>query len=148
MRLLQILVACTALTIGCAMHATPLHALELPAPELTASFPPDQGEVEAPISEITLIFAAEADLVSVTIITPDQRRLALHDAFGGSDERKGDMFVLSLPEPVSLPGTYLIEIAASVSDPTDSTASALGTMTSFTITAPSGTDRPSANEQG
>lgn len=27
----------------------PAYALELPAPELTAAFPPDQGEVQAPI---------------------------------------------------------------------------------------------------
>lgn len=134
MRLLHMLAACAALTIGGTIYATPLLALELPAPQLTASFPPDQGEVEAPISEITLIFAAETDLVSVTIITPDQRRLVLHDASNGSEERKGDMFVLSLPEPVSLPGTYLIDYSASVTDLSDSTASAISSYSSFIIT--------------
>lgn len=127
-----------AAALATALVAAPALA-EMPAPELVATFPPDQGEIEAPLGEITLIFKAEADLVSVAVITPDQRRLVLHDAMEGGEERKGDVFVLSLPEAVSLPGTYLIDISASVTDLTDSTASSTSTYTSFTIAdAPAG----------
>ncbi|MFM7378667.1 MAG: copper resistance protein CopC [Erythrobacter sp.] len=131
MRLALILAA----LLAAALPAAPA-AAELPAPELTASFPADQEEVEAPLDAITLIFAAEADLVEVVVTTPDQRRLVLHDAFNGSEERRDTIFVLPLPEAVSLPGVYLIEISASVTDHSDSTASALSTMNSFIITEP------------
>jgi hypothetical protein len=108
-------------------------ALELPAPELTALFPPEQGEVQAPISEITLIFARSVDLVEVVVITPDQQRLVLHDAFNGSEERKGDSFTLSLPQPVSMEGVYLIEYSASVTDPSDRSSSATSSYSSFVV---------------
>lgn len=112
----------------------PAYALELPAPELTAAFPPDQGEVQAPISEITLIFASPVDLVEVVVVTPDQQRIVLHDASNGGEDMKGDNFTLSLPQPVTMEGTYLIDISASVSDPSDNSASSLSTYSSFNIT--------------
>lgn len=126
------LIALTA-ALAAALITTPAVA-ERPAPELTAAFPADQEAIEGPLSEITLIFAAETDLVEVAIMTPDQRRLVLHDAFNGSEQRQDSMFVLSLPEAVTRPGTYLIEISASVTDPTDGSASALSAYTSFIIT--------------
>lgn len=133
-----------AAALAAALLAAPA-AAALPAPELIGAFPADQEEIEAPLDAITLIFAAETDLVNVTIVTPDQRRLVLHDAATAEEERKDAMFVLPLPEAVSLPGTYLIEIAASVSDPSDSTASALSTYQSFVIAAP-GAGAASAEE--
>lgn len=137
MRLTPILAA----LLAAALTAAPAVA-ELPSPELTASFPANQEEVEAPLDAITLIFAAETDLVNVTIITPDQRRLVLHDAATAGEARRDTMFVLSLPEAVNLPGVYLIEIDASVTDPSDSTASALSTMNSFIITEGAGANEP------
>lgn len=137
MRLAPILAALLAAVLTAAPAAA-----ELPAPELTASFPANQEEVEAPLDAITLIFAAETDLVNVTIITPDQRRLVLHDAATADESRRDTMFVLSLPEAVTLPGVYLVEIAASVTDFSDSTSSALSTMNSFVITAASAVDEP------
>lgn len=136
MRLAPILAA----LLAAVLTAAPATA-ELPAPELAASFPANQEEIAAPLDAITLIFAAETDLVNVTIITPDQRRLVLHDAATADEARRDTMFVLSLPEAVAQPGVYLIEIAASVTDPSDSTASALSTMNSFIIT-----EGPTANE--
>ena len=137
MRKWHMLAACAALTIGGAIcgtiNATPLQALELPAPELIGAFPADQEEVEAPLDAITLIFVAEPDLVNVTIITPDQRRLVLHDAATAEEARRDTLFVLSLPEAVNLPGVYLVEISASVSDPSDNSASALNMTSSFII---------------
>lgn len=112
----------------------PAYALELPAPELTAAFPPDQGEVQAPMSEITLIFASPVDLVEVVVVTPDQQRIVLHDASNGGEEQKGDSFTLSLPQPLTMPGTYLIDYSASVTDPSDSSASSTSSYSSFIIT--------------
>lgn len=132
-----------AAALAAALLTAPAAAI-LPAPELTGAFPADQEEIEAPLDAITLIFKDEADLVQVTIITPDERRVVVHDTFTGSEELRDTMFVLPLPEPLTMAGTYQIEIAASVSDPTDSTASALGTMTSFTITAPEAANEPAA----
>ncbi len=137
MRLAPILAA----LLAAVLTAAPATA-ELPAPELAASFPANQEEIAAPLDAITLIFAAETDLVNVTIITPDQRRLVLHDAATADEARRDTMFVLSLPEAVAQTGVYLIEIAASVTDPSDSTASALSTMNSFIIT-----EGPTANER-
>ncbi len=137
MRLAPILAA----LLAAVLPAAPATA-ELPAPELAASFPANQEEIAAPLDAITLIFAAETDLVNVTIITPDQRRLVLHDAATADEARRDTMFVLSLPEAVAQTGVYLIEIAASVTDPSDSTASALSTMNSFIIT-----EGPTANER-
>ena len=107
---------------------------------------PNQEEIAAPLDAITLIFAAEADLVNVTIITPDQRRLVLHDAATADEARRDTMFVLSLPEAVSLPGVYLIEIDASVTDPSDSSSSALSTMNSFIITDGAAANEPAPAE--
>lgn len=132
-----------ALLFAAVLTATPA-AAELPAPELIGAFPADQEEVEAPLDAITLIFAAETDLVNVTIITPDQRRLVLHDAATADEARRDSMFVLSLPEAVTLPGVYLVEIAASVTDISDSTASALSTMNSFIITEVAAASEPAA----
>ena len=132
-----------ALLLAAVLTAAPA-AAELPAPELIGAFPADQEEVEAPLDAITLIFAVETDLVNVTIITPDQRRLVLHDAATADEARRDSMFVLSLPEAVTLPGVYLVEIAASVTDLSDSTASALSTMNSFIITEVAAANEPAA----
>lgn len=132
-----------ALLLAAVLTAAPA-AAELPAPELIGAFPADQEQVEAPLDAITLIFAAETDLVNVTIITPDQRRLVLHDAATEDEARRNSMFVLSLPEAVTLPGVYLVEIAASVTDLSDSTASALSTMNSFIITEVAAANEPAA----
>ncbi|MFO6429894.1 copper resistance protein CopC [Erythrobacter sp. W302b] len=132
-----------ALLLAAVLTAAPA-AAELPAPELIGAFPADQEQVEAPLDAITLIFAAETDLVNVTIITPDQRRLVLHDAATADEARRDSMFVLSLPEAVTLPGVYLVEIAASVTDLSDSTASALSTMNSFVITEVAAANEPAA----
>lgn len=132
-----------ALLLAAVLTAAPA-AAELPTPELIGAFPADQEEVEAPLDAITLIFAAETDLVNVTIITPDQRRLVLHDAATADEARRDSMFVLSLPEAVTLPGVYLVEIAASVTDLSDSTASALSTMNSFIITEVAAASEPAA----
>lgn len=132
-----------ALLLAAVLTAAPA-AAELPAPELIGAFPADQEQVEAPLDAITLIFAAETDLVNVTIITPDQRRLVLHDAATADEARRDSMFVLSLPEAVTLPGVYLVEIAASVTDLSDSTASALSTMNSFIITEVAAANEPAA----
>jgi methionine-rich copper-binding protein CopC len=137
MRLVPILAA----MLTAVLTAAPA-AAELPAPELNASFPANQEEIAAPLDAITLIFAAETDLVNVTIITPDQRRLVLHDAATADEARRDTMFVLSLPEAVSLPGVYLIEIDASVTDPSDSSSSALSTMNSFIITEAAAANEP------
>lgn len=141
MRLAPILAA----LLAAVLTATPA-AAELPAPELTASFPANQEEIAAPLDAITLIFAAETDLVNVTIITPDQQRLVLHDAATADEARRDTMFVLSLPEAVSLPGVYLIEIDASVTDPSDSSSSALSTMNSFIITEGATANEPAPAE--
>lgn len=132
-----------ALLLAAVLTAAPA-AAELPAPELIGAFPADQEQVEAPLDAITLIFAAETDLVNVTIITPDQRRLVLHDAATADEARRDSMFVLSLPEAVTLPGVYLVEIAAWVTDLSDSTASALSTMNSFIITEVAAASEPAA----
>ena len=132
-----------ALLLAAVLTAAPA-AAELPAPELIGAFPADQEQVEAPLDAITLIFAAETDLVNVTIITPDQQRLVLHDAATADEARRDSMFVLSLPEAVTLPGVYLVEIAASVTDLSDSTASALSTMNSFIITEVAAANEPAA----
>lgn len=110
-------------------------ALELPAPELVAAVPAEQSQVQAPVKQIRLVFASAVDLVEVVLITPDQRRIVLHDASGGSEDRKGESFTLALPQPVTMEGTYLIDISASVTDPRDSSASALSTYSGFTIPA-------------
>jgi hypothetical protein len=54
MRLAPILAA----LLAAALTAAPA-AAELPAPELTASFPANQEEIAAPLDAITLIFAAD-----------------------------------------------------------------------------------------
>ncbi|WAC22361.1 copper resistance protein CopC [Blastomonas sp. SL216] len=138
MRKSHMMVACAALTflgaLGGTMVSTPLQALELPAPELMFVFPADQQQIAAPLSEISLMFTAPVDLVSVAIITPDQQRIVLHDAFNGSEEKKGDSFTLSLPQPLTMPGTYLIDYSASVTDPSDRSASSTSSYSGFIIT--------------
>lgn len=121
--------------IGALLLLVPLApaTAELPAPELTAAVPADQAELAGPVTQVSLTFASAVDLVSVVVVTPDQRKLVLHDAADGGEERKGDRFTLTLPQPVAMEGTYLVEISASVSDPRDSSASSLSTMTSFVI---------------
>lgn len=140
MRKSHMMAACAALTVLGAldgtMTAAPLQALELPAPELMFVFPADQQQIAAPVSEISLMFAAPVDLVSVTIVTPDQQRIVLHDAFNGSEEKKGDTFTLTLPQPLTMPGTYLIDYSASVSDPADSSASSTSSYSAFIIPEP------------
>ena len=127
------LIRLMAAALVAALLAAPA-AAELPAPELIGAFPADQEEVEAPLDAITLIFATTTDLVEVAITTPDDRRLVLHDAATADEERKDVMFVLSLPEAITVPGTYQIKISASVSDPSDNSSSAISTTNSFTLT--------------
>ena len=131
MRLIPALAAAVVL----ALAAVPASAT-LPAPELTAITPADESEIAGPLGEVTLAFAATVDLVEVALVTPDQRRVMLHDAFNGDPDRKGDSFVLPLPEAVSLPGAYVIEVAASVTDPADGSASTMAVHTAFTIAEP------------
>lgn len=138
MRKWHMLAACAALTIGGAIcgtiNATPLQALELPAPELLVVFPANQENIAPPVSEITLMFLGPVDLVSLAVITPDQQRIVLHDVFNGSEEQKSDSFTFSLPQPLTTPGTYLIDYSASVTDPSDSSASSTSSYSSFIIT--------------
>lgn len=54
--------------------------------------------MQASVSEITLIFATPFDLVSVPVITPEQC-IELHDAFNGSEDRRGDNFTFFLRSP-------------------------------------------------
>jgi methionine-rich copper-binding protein CopC len=131
MRLISVLAAALVMVPA----AGPASAA-LPAPELTAITPADESEIGAPLSEVTLTFATTVDLVEVALVTPDQRRFMLHDAFNGDPDRKGDSFVLPLPEAVSLPGAYVIEIAASVTDPADGSASTMSVHSSFTLADP------------
>lgn len=68
------------------------------------------------------------------MITPDERQVVLHDAATADEPLRDTLFVLSLPEAITAPGTYQIKISASVSDPSDNSASAITTSTSFTLT--------------
>jgi hypothetical protein len=100
---------------GALAAAVPAAAI-LPGPDITAAFPADESQVQAPIREIRLMFNSPVDLVRLFVITPDQRRIVLHDAADGGTERKGTSFTLVLPQPASMPGTYLFEISASITD--------------------------------
>ena len=129
------LICALSAVLALALAPAPVSAT-LPAPELTAITPADESEIAAPPVEVTLTFAATVDLVEVALVTPDQRRVMLHDAFNGDPDRKGDSFVLPLPEAVSLPGAYVIEVAASVTDPADGSASTMSVHTSFNLAEP------------
>lgn len=124
-----------AAALAAVLIAAPAAAV-VPAPELLATTPADETEIAAPLGEVTLTFAAAVDLVEVALVTPDERRVMLHDVFNGDEVIKGDRFVLPLPEAESLPGAYRLEIAASVSDPADGSASSLSVYNSFTISEP------------
>lgn len=142
MRMIRLLAA----TLAAALIAAPAAAV-VPAPELVSASPADEAEIEAPLGEIALTFAAEVDLLEVALVTPDERRVMLHDVFNGDEVIKGDSFILPLPEAESLPGAYRVEIAASVSDPADGSASSLGVHNSFTIAEPPPVEDPSASAE-
>lgn len=115
--------------------AMPLAAEPLPAPEMILATPGDHSHVAAPVTDISLLFKTDVDLVEVKLITPDQREIPLYDAMTGSELKRDFTFFFTLPEPVTLPGVYLIDYSASVTAP-DGSASATSNYSSFTIDDP------------
>ena len=125
----------TTLAVLALTSTTPALANDLVAPPLTAATPADQSQVSEPVSEIVLEFGQEVDLVDVKIITPDQNQIKLYKADGSDQDKKGVWFALTVPEPVTMPGTYLIDYAVSFTA-SDGSASATSAYSAFIITDP------------
>ena len=122
-------------TLAALITTTPALANDLIAPPLIAATPAEQSTVTEPVSEIVLEFGQEVDLVDVKIITPDQNQIQLYKADGSDQDKKGVWFALTVPEPVTMPGTYLVDYAVSFTAP-DGSASATSAYSAFIITDP------------
>lgn len=104
-------------------------------PVLTKAEPADQATLAGPVTEVVLEFADEVDLVQVDLIAPDQTKIPLYRADGSDTDKKGVWFALTLPEPLTAPGTYLIDYAASKTF-ADGKASATSSYSAFIIADP------------
>lgn len=120
-----------------ALAATSGLAMTVPAPGIDRTVPADGAETAGPVSEIAVAFDTVVDLVELVLVLPDGQKIMLHDSFNRGDEARGQSFAFALPEPVSEPGRYRIEIAASASDPSDNSVSTASIFHDFTLVDPS-----------
>lgn len=124
--------------------AVPAAAQDYAMPVLTKTEPAETSEVVGPVNEVVLEFDGEVDLVEVKLLTPDQREIKLYAADGSDADKKGVWFALPLPEPATMPGTWLIDYSVSKSFP-DGKASATSAYSGFTIIDPAA-GKPQAEE--
>lgn len=79
------------------------------APDLIEAIPAERSTVDEPVADIALKFGRPVRLMQVTLITPDQNSFVLNDKANAGEAKTGSQFALVFPQPVTLPGTYLID---------------------------------------
>lgn len=93
------------------LSSTPVAAETINAATLlTASTPAKDQSGKEPVESISLSFADEAELFSVTVSGPDNQDIVLFDTDYTTNKptKKGREFSFNLPEPLSKPGYYSI----------------------------------------
>ncbi|MBN8485800.1 MAG: copper resistance protein CopC [Sphingomonadales bacterium] len=119
--------------------AAPLAAQAQQSAVLVAATPQNEAVVSGPVSNVTIIFSREVDLVHVDVELPDQSKLVLFDIFDREDPaRKGKSFTLALPAPLTAGGQYYINYAVSVTNP--GSTDAIAGFTGFEIEAEPATE--------
>lgn len=92
------------------MMATPAIAATPAASMLVASSPSRDFETKASIDRVTLEFVEVAELLSVTIIAPDESEVDVFQASyaKGAKPIKGKSFDFPLATPLTAPGRYKV----------------------------------------
>lgn len=82
---------------------------DLIAPDLIEAQPAERSTVTGPLSDVMLRFGSTVRLIEVVVIAPDQTRYGLVGPQEADTAEEGTVFVLPFADPVSLPGTWLID---------------------------------------
>jgi methionine-rich copper-binding protein CopC len=90
--------------------SVPTFAATPPAKMLVASAPARDSESKAAVDRVSLSFAEQVELLSVTILLPDESEREVFQASyePGAAKKKGKAFDFPLAEPLTVPGRYKI----------------------------------------
>lgn len=82
---------------------------DLVTPDLIEAQPAERSTVAGPLSDVMLRFGSTVRLIEVVVIAPDQTRYGLVGPQEADTAEEGTVFVLPFADPVSMPGTWLID---------------------------------------